>query len=306
MLQIINKYLEKEILISYFRHRVEEYYSQISAHFAENDYKRRATELNKKIEKTYNSLCKNLLQVASKEMWNNKDILKNLLLITYTNYVVMLDMRNMIWKYDYMSFSRRIGELWEPFCKLCFYHSLKPLTLFIPPLFSDVKEMMSKEIEEFIDGLNILKNEKIELKSYYKKVWSMVTSGEIQLELDLHFCQNNKKYNIDFKSGFGSNEKGNTNRLLLVATIFKNIDSNYENLLLVRSREDENNQYFKRLKNSKIWSCTCYNDTYSKINDFTGFNIKKWIEQNMNWEADLLPSTIIHLKDNDLLKYLDW
>lgn len=70
-------------------------------------------------------------------------------------------------------------------------------------------------------------------------------------------------------------EKGNTNRLLLVATIFKNIDSNYENLLLVRSREDENNQYFKRLKNSKIWSCTCYNDTYSKINDFTGFNIKK-------------------------------
>jgi hypothetical protein len=28
------------------------------------------------------------------------------------------------------------------------------------------------------------------LKKYYDKVWSLVTSGEIQLELDLHFTQN--------------------------------------------------------------------------------------------------------------------
>ncbi|MGP1438391.1 MAG: hypothetical protein ACTTKH_04905 [Treponema sp.] len=241
---IISKYLEKGILLSYFRRRGEEYYHQLSSLFAENDYKKKATELNRNIEKTYHSVYKNLLQVALKENWCNEVILKNILLITYTNYVVMLDMRNSIWKYDYMSFSRRIGELWEPFCKLCFYHSLKPLTLFISPLFSDVKTTMSKEIEDFIDRLDILDKEKLELKSYYEKVWSMITSGEIQLELDLHFYQNEKKYNVDFKSGFSSNEKGNTNRLLLVATIFKNIDPNYENLLLVRSKEDENNQYF--------------------------------------------------------------
>lgn len=35
----------------------------------------------------------------------------------------MIDFRNSIWSYDYMAFSRRIGEIWKPFCKLCFEHS---------------------------------------------------------------------------------------------------------------------------------------------------------------------------------------
>jgi hypothetical protein len=41
-------------------------------------------------------------------------------MVTYTNYVVMIEARNDTWPYDYMTFSRRIGELWEPFAKLCF------------------------------------------------------------------------------------------------------------------------------------------------------------------------------------------
>ncbi len=45
-------------------------------------------------------------------------------MITYTNDVVMLESRNSVWKYEYMSFSRRVGELWEPFCKLCFNYPL--------------------------------------------------------------------------------------------------------------------------------------------------------------------------------------
>ena len=40
-------------------------------------------------------------------------------MITYACYVVMLESRNEVWPYDYMAFSRRVGELWEPFCKLC-------------------------------------------------------------------------------------------------------------------------------------------------------------------------------------------
>lgn len=35
----------------------------------------------------------------------------------------------------------------------------------------------------------------------------MVTSGEIQMNLDLHFKIGIEKYVVDFKSGFGSNEK---------------------------------------------------------------------------------------------------
>ena len=166
-------------------------------------------------------------------------------MVTYCSYVSMIDLRNFVWEYDYMAFSRRIGEIWEPFCKLCFEFPIKKLELFIPPLFTDVKKKMTNEIETYIDKLTISDTQKAELKKYYEKVWKMVTSGEIKLELDLHFIQNNKFYNIDFKSGFGSNEKGNTNRLLLVATIYQNLEENYNCYLFVRSKEEENNQLLK-------------------------------------------------------------
>lgn len=107
-------------------------------------------------------------------------------------------------------------------------------------------------------------------------------------------------------SGFASNEKGNTNRLLLVATVYKNLQLNYENLLMVRQKEDANNQYFLRLKNSGLWNVTCYKETYKKIEFFTGFDLKNWIDKNIDWEKDLAPSTTEHLKNNNLLKYLEW
>jgi hypothetical protein len=218
----------------------------------------------------------------------------------------MIEIRNSVWNYDYMSFSRRIGELWEPFCKICFEYSINKLELFIPPLFSDVKKIMTEDIEKYIDKLTIKEIEKMELKKYYNKVWSMVTSGEIKLELDLHFKQNNKFYNIDFKSGFGSNEKGNTNRLLLVATIYKNLEKNYNCYLFVRSKEEENNQYFRQLRDSSVWTAFCGDNTYNEIFKFTGFNLKKWIANNINWSNDLNPETIEHFERNNFLKYLTW
>jgi hypothetical protein len=205
-----------------------------------------------------------------------------------------------------MAFSRRIGEIWEPFCKLCFEYSIKKLELYIPPLFSEVKNTMTKEIETYIDKLTINDNEKIELKKYYVKVWDMVASGEIKLELDLHFKQNNKYYDVDFKSGFGSNEKGNTNRLLLVATIYKNINDNHNCYLFVRSNEEENNQYFRQLRDSSVWTAYCGDNTYSEIKKFTGFDLKQWINNNINWTNDLQTETVDHLKQHDLMKYLLW
>ena len=107
-----------------------------------------------------------------------------------------------------------------------------------PPLFSDVQAKLTEEIVDYIHSLNITNDQKATLKKYYQKVWSLVNSGEIKLELDLHFEQTGTKYVVDFKSGFGSNEKGNVNRLLLVATIYKNMEESYEPLLFVRAKED--------------------------------------------------------------------
>ncbi len=216
----------------------------------------------------------------------------------------MLESRNEVWEYEYMSFSRRIGELWEPFCKLCFEHTDREVQFFIPPLFSEVKVKLTHEIEEFIRGLKISDEQKEQLHAYYQKVWTLVTSGEIQLELDLHFVQGGQKYVVDFKSGFGSNEKGNTNRLLLVATIFKNLSPDYHCFIFVRS--EDNNHYFQTLKNSGVWCAFSGNDAYQKIYEFTGFPLRQWIDNNVDWQHDLNEQTLTHLTKNNLLQYLHW
>lgn len=227
-------------------------------------------------------------------------------MITYTSYIVMLECRNEVWPYEYMAFSRRIGELWEPFCELCFDFPIRDISLFVPPLFSEVKKRLTNEIEDYISRLSISSDQKKELKRYYDKVWSLVTSGGIKLELDLHFELNGEKIVVDFKSGFGSNEKGNTNRLLLVASVYKNLEENYKCIILVRSEEDRNNNYFQTLKNSGIWEAYCGDEAYAKIKEYSGFDIKQWITSNINWEDDFKEETILHFRESSLDQYLRW
>jgi hypothetical protein len=296
----------KPQLLAYFKNRGVESLEEISRNYSQKQYKQKASGINKAIIETKNKLILTILQKSQDQKWSRNKLLNNILLVTYCSYVTMIDFRNSVWPYDYMSFSRRIGELWEPFCKLCFEYSIKILNLFIPPLFSDVKKRMTNEIENYIEILTISSSEKDDLKRYYEKVWSMVTSGEIKLELDLHFIQNEQAYNIDFKSGFGSNEKGNTNRLLLVATIYKNLEKNYNCYLFVRSKEEENNQYFKQLRDSSVWTAFCGDKTYSEIRKFTGFNLKEWIINNVNWKSDLQKETLKQLERNNLAKYIAW
>ncbi|MCU0434491.1 MAG: hypothetical protein MUC87_13640 [Bacteroidia bacterium] len=294
----------KKALLAYFRDRASEFLTEVRKNFADTQADKRARAINENLNKTKDNLIATLLQKAEKEKWHNKEKLEALLLITYCNIVVMIESRNSVRPYEYMDFSRRIGELWDPFCKLCFNYPINDVALFIPPLFSEVKKKLTKEITEYIDNLPIPALEKTELKSYYDKVWSMVTSGEIQLELDLHFTFSGNNYVVDFKSGFGSNEKGNTNRLLLVATVYQNLEANYKCLLLVRS--EENNSYFNTLKNSGIWEAYCGNEAYRKIHEYSGYDLKKWIDSNINWEYDFSAETTQHLTQNNLIEYLKW
>ena len=300
---IIGKKLE---ILAYFKNIGEESLEEIYRHYSTKQYKQISSEINKAIVETRNKLIPTIIQKSKSQNWSRIELLNSILLVTYCSYISMIDFRNAVWPYDYMSFSRRIGELWEPFCKICFEYPINELELFVPPLFSDVKKRMTSEIEVYIDKLTISNTEKKELKRYYEKVWGMVTSGEIKLELDLHFIQNRKYYNIDFKSGFGSNEKGNTNRLLLVATIYKNLEKDYNCYLFVRSKEEENNQYFRQLRDSSVWTAYCGDKTYTEINKFTGFDLKEWIDKNIDWKNDLQKETLKWFERNNLLKYLVW
>lgn len=130
--------------------------------------------------------------------------------------------------------------------------------------------------------------------------------GNINLTLDLHFEQDMEYYDVDYKSGFSSNEKGNTNRLLLVASIYKSLPDSHNNLIFVRQKEEENNHYLLTLKKSGLWDTYCADNAYLKIAEFTGFDIKKWMRKNMKWESDIALEFKDYLFANDLLKYLTW
>lgn len=291
-------------LITYFTDRASEYLTVIKQKYAENQSDKRARAINGCLNETKTKLITTVLQQAEKEMWTHHEKLECLLMITYCNIVVMIESRNSVRPYEYMDFSRRVGELWDPFCKLCFYYPVNDVSLFVPPLFSDVKKILTNEIVDYINDLNITPKEKEELTKYYNKVWSLVMSGEIQLELDLHFISHEQKYVVDFKSGFGSNEKGNTNRLLLVASIYKNLSESYKCLLLVRA--EENNSYFNSLKNSGIWEAYCGNEAYQKIKEYSGYDLKNWIDANVDWANDFKAETIAHFEEQKLLQYLLW
>lgn len=298
---------KKTELLDYYRNRADEIIFEVKKSFSDSEYKKRASYVNKEVAKAKDKLIKILEQTSKKEKWSSEDVLEGVLVITYTNYIVMMETRNEVWPYEYMTFSRRIGELWEPFCQLCWEYPVnESISYFVPPLFRDVKKKLTDEIESFIDSLRISKNEKDELKKYYHKIWSLVTSGEIKLELDLHFEDGEKKYVVDFKSGFSSNEKGNTNRLLLVASVYKILEEGHDCLLFVRSEEERNNHYLQTLKNSGLWKVYCGYETYEQIRKYTKFNMSSWLNNSVDWESDFSEQMYSHLSKNNLTRYLEW
>ena len=293
----------KVAIIQYFRDKSAEY-EIVASRECGTDHKEKCKKMNTSLSHCRNEFITSVRQVAIEENWTKEELLESILMITYCNYVVMLETRNSIWAYEYMTFSRRIGELWEPFCKLVFEYPINNLELIIPPSFVEIKAKMERNVTQKIDGLNISVEDKRELLASYDAVWEMVTSGEIQMNLDLHFKIGENKYVVDFKSGFGSNEKGNTNRLLLVAKIYHGLNDNYIPMIFVRSAE--NNHYFNTLRNSGIWRAYSGNATYDEIHRYSGYNIKHWIDNNIDWENDLSAGFVQHLRDNDLLQYLTW
>ena len=294
----------KEQWLKDFRSYAETILSQLQAsRKSRND---QASEINKQIKAYRDDKLILLKRQAIAEKWDNERLLNEILVMTYVSYIVMLECRNKVWPYEYMAFARRIGELWEPFCRLAFEYPVKELRIINPPDFEDVQRKIRKSATEYIDSLEVSEDIKSELKRHYSIPWTMVDSGGIKLALDLHFEQEGIHYNCDFKSGFSSNEKGNTNRLLLVASIYNSLGNIEKTLLFVRQSEDENNHYLQTLKNSPYWDVYCADDCYAAIKSFTGFDIRSWLDDNADWVRDISDELRSHLRANDLLKYLAW
>ena len=109
---------------------------------------KKTAPINKKLwNDLYPKLIADLTAAAVKEKWTPERLLDCQLRLFYCSLVVNLESRNQVVAYDYMDFSRRIGEVWEDFCKVCWdapaNTELKRLK---PPVFATVR---TKLLEEF-------------------------------------------------------------------------------------------------------------------------------------------------------------
>ncbi len=111
-----------------------------------------AKEINRQINLHRNEILAQTTRQANADAWTNERLLDEILRITYASYVVMLEYRNKVWPYEYMTFSRRIGELWEPFCKLAFERPINALRIIKPPEFRQAQQTIQKSAAEYIDS----------------------------------------------------------------------------------------------------------------------------------------------------------
>lgn len=307
--------MDKKELLEQFRNDTNSYLEKMFKNSAKSNNTRDTEKKNAKSINKYVTEYKNKL-INKYVLYNNTHLtdyerLNRLLLINYTYYIVMLESRNKCWPYEYMAFARRIGELWEPFCKIPFITPInKDISIYIPESFTDIQNSLKDNTHNYIKDLPISEVQKKELSNLYKNIWNLIDSESINMLLDLHIKKSitnkNIYYDIDYKSGFSSNEKGNTNRLLMVAGIYKSLKTEHHNILLVRQEEDQNNHYLKTLENSGLWDIYCGNATYDKIKEFTGFDLKLWMNTNMDWNNDITKEFKNYLENNGLIKYLAW
>lgn len=284
-----------------YRNKAEDIYNGIlEKNLSENIG---ASEFNKEIKRFHNL---DLNGLESEYLLDNDRKLDEILMSTYCYFVTMLEFRNKLRSYEYMDFSRRIGELWEPFCKLPFSYPTNELSIVEPKKFEDILKFLLEKNARHLDTLTISSKDKEILVNNFEAILRYVNSGSVNLSLDLHFQQNGILYNIDYKSGFSSNEKGNTNRLLMVGSIYKENFPEVQNMLFVRQKREDNNHYLATLEKSDYWNVYCAGEAYDKIKEYTGFDLKSWMAINMDWKNDISSEFNEYLSKADLIKYLTW
>lgn len=137
--------LSKTYHLEYFRGRGKEAFVDLQREIGSRQYKELASAINKSSQESVRNVLGSLLGVATAENWTPKEKLSSVLAANYASYVAMLELRNEVWPYEYMAFSRRIGELWEDFVSAVFDHAPSGLKYFVPPLFTDVSKDLKKK-----------------------------------------------------------------------------------------------------------------------------------------------------------------
>lgn len=199
----------------------------------------------------------------------------------YAYIISYLNHRHRLWQYDYMTFPRRVGELWESFCKASFKNSRNISRHYNPPKFDSVRKDLTRRKVPPI-------------------VWDIV--GDVNLRTDGMFYCNKRLHVIDLKSSFNSQEKGNFQRLRTVGAVYKLWRPKSRRFVIVR--EDDGNGYLKHL--SDYWEVKCGDAAYETIKELTSVDLKTWINENIDFKRHLDGDLYSYLERRELTKYLVW
>lgn len=256
----------------------------------------KARMINRRIAEYYQILAQELGTFHS-----THDRQQAFIVLQYCTSVVSLEYRHRVWPYEYMAFSRRVGELWEKFCSAAWaYPSRNTVTKIAAPSFRDVEISIRTNIRSYISSSPNLDK----ILEYIDILFGLI--GDINMREDVVCTVDNTPYVIDFKSGFGSNEKGNTYRLLSVGRAYKLWNPDTRLYLLVR--QQENNSYLNVIKRSGLWDVYLGEQAYEVIDSLTGSDIRAVRESVVDFSTDLSHTfwTDVSSHLTDLSSYLRW
>lgn len=188
---------------------------------------------------------------------------------------------------------------------------------FTAPSFGDVQEQVKKKFINKLIEKGLPEEVIRDIFNDYEKIWTLLGESinlnsdelfETFEELDGEIFESETKHEkviIDFKGSYGSNEKGNKERLLTVARVYDMLnyyeltEKPYKCMLAVRTVEATGHNYLRQLENSGLWSVERGNEVYSMIHRYTGFEALKIIEKHqLSIPDDLDEKTSSYMKSN--------
>lgn len=223
------------------------------------------------------------------------------LLLQYCYSVAALEYRHYVWPYEYMAFSRRIGELWEAFCSTAWdYSNNQLMNRTETPDFFEVREVLKTRLHNNI-GAHAAREEVL---SDINTLFDII--GDINMKEDEVFAISGQPHIVDFKSGFGSNEKGNMLRLDAVGRAYR--IWNHQTRLILLVRQDVNNNYLDVIIRNGLWEVYTGSAAYDQMAAMTGVDIQQIRRRVIGWEADLSPGFYYFLRSQttNLTTYLNW
>lgn len=287
------KRLKEKTLVSYSENVYKDVQRIQSDHA---NHKEKAKAVNKLISEHHNVQKTNI----HKDL-KGPDLQQALLVLQYCTSVVSLEYRHCVWPYEYMALSRRVGELWERFCCSAWdCPSKDSVKRIAAPKFTDVANIIRTRIRNYLPDSQHTVNLEADINTLFELI------GEINMKEDEVFTVDKIPHVIDFKSGFGSNEKGNMLRLQTVGHAYKLWNPDTKLLFLVR--QEENNNYLNVIKNFGLWDVRCGDEAYNTIDELTGSNILAIRKEIIDFQNDLSDEFWKELSSHlsDLTGYLNW